>query len=233
MSALTLSAAVASLKPGLSTPPEIALNSWTVLKGVSDTLLPLMKTNHVLAVIMTSLIVTSLFATLIRACLPTIQTEQPKLTNRFIVDYTIIAITAAPPFYSICLTYLSVNRYLFSNLQRQYFQHVPEAVDLLQPGMAIPYDVALVNWGNIKHFAETIPKSIALSQSYYMYMGMALAIATAAVLLICYQKLEAEPKQYSIAKRWLDRMTVSSLGLATVVSLCSHAYARIYYPKLA
>jgi hypothetical protein len=231
MSALTLSAAVASLKPGLSTPPEIALNSWTVLKGVSDSLFPLIKTNHVLAAITTGLIVTSLFATLIRARLPTIQTQQRELTNRSIVVDTLKSVTSA--FFLISLTYLSVDRDFVFKLQRQYFQRLSEAVDLLQPGMAIPYDTALVNWRNIKFFAEKIPENLALMQSAYMWMGITVAIATIAVQFIRSQSLEAQPEQYSKAKLWLDRITVGSLGLATVVSLCSYTYARTYYPQLA
>jgi hypothetical protein len=233
MSALTLSAAVAALRPGLSTSPEIALNSRTVIKEVSDTVYSLSKTDRTLTAITTGLLVTSLFATLIRARLPSIQTQQrnPEPTKRSLVEDAIKAVTSDYALFN--LTLISVYGEPLFHLNRQYFQRLSKAVDLLQPGMTIPYDAALAHWNDIKFFAEKIPKSIAELQHHYMCMGITAALTTiASVQFIRSQALEGQPEQYSRAKLWLDRITVSGPGLATVLHLCAYAYARTYYHKL-
>ncbi len=234
MSVINLSAAVASLKPGLSTSPEIALSSWTVIKEVSDTLHPLIKTNHRLAVITTGLLATSLLATLFRARLPTIQTQQrnPAAANRSLVADTMKA--AASALGIIGVTCMSVASELLFRLNRQYFQRLSEAINLLQPGTTTPYDTALVKWDFIKHFAEKMPAGIAQIQSNGMWIGITAVVALIATVRAIRSQRQAEPpEEYSLAKRRLDLTAIGSLALATVVSLSAYVYARSYYPKLA
>jgi hypothetical protein len=233
MSAVNLSAAVASLKPGLSTSPEIALSSWTVIKEVSDTLYPLIKTNHRLAAITTGLLATSLLATLIRARLPTIQTQQHNpAANRSLVADTMKV--AASAFGIIGVTFMSVASELLFRLNRQYFQRLSEAVNLLQPGTTTPYDTALVKWDFIKHFAEKMPEGKAQIQSNVMWIGITALLALIATVRVIRSQRQAEPpEEYSLTKRRLDLTAIGSLALATVVSLSAYVYARSYYPKLA
>jgi hypothetical protein len=208
------------------------MNSWTVIKGVSDTLYPLVRTNHVLASITTGLLGISLYATLIRARLPTIQTEQPNpapAKRSFAADMTAAAISAVSIIYSTSSSYsleLSLHRTC------AYLSAVAGAIAHLQPGMTTPYDTALDNWTDIKAFAEYLPEHIAQLQHTCMWMGIATAIAFAVTVgVICFWQAQ-QPEQHSTAKTQLDVIVVGSLGLATVASIVAYVYAKADYPQL-
>jgi hypothetical protein len=224
MSGITLSAAVSALQPGLPTAPEVAKASWTVINNLPEMVSPFMKTNFHLAAVTTGLLGLSIVCGLIRARIPSTQKSPASVTPRqwHLLYAASSASLTSVAFSRSLMTLMNVSTgcYILS-------KKIPPAITNLIPGMTAPSEKTLEGWAILKHFVSTTPVFTGCMQRSFMWTGIiASAALVATAIAINYQK-EDHPET---TKHFLDGLALTSLGLASIASLCGYLYVRTYAP---
>jgi len=170
-----------------------------------------------------ALITLSLLTTLARAHLPDVKTaETPKpsekkrslISDLFHTSSTAISLTLA--------TACSLNALGFA-CDSSCLLPAKDIPDVLKQRIELlisPEKAASFFNTAARGFVKGIQNSSGWTASFA-------AVALAGTLYSVYSKTSDSP-----AKRWLDRFAIVSLGLATVISLCTAVYARIHSPKM-
>ena len=224
MSAINLSAAVASLQPGTPISPESALKSWTVINDFNHNMGQLTGMSCLLTSSITILLAISIASTLHRAYMPTAEK-----TDRTYSTWDVLksAISVALRVYLLIQgTSMKTNFGFF----HEFFRST--AIADLQFEMTTSYTSGLYHWKFLKEFAEYCPKLIVFAPNLFIWMGIAAAVACGATLSAVRSQAKPQEENYSSIKQGLDITSVVSLGLASLVALCGFVYAKNYSTKM-
>jgi hypothetical protein len=226
MSASTLSAAIKAIQPGISTAPDAAMASWTVIKNFPDMVSPFMRTSFLWAASSTALIGFSVFTTLVLARIPSTQTSPASDSS---LRWRLINAAS-----SALLTFVAYSRSTFATINSVagcilLSTKISQTITDLKPGMIAPSETTLEGWVFLKHFVTTIPAFTASMQRSFMWTALIASLAFAATFIA----INSQKEDHTQTKKRLDNIALGSLGLATVASLCGYIYTRTYAPIIS
>ena len=220
---MSLSTAVASLQPGVSISKEVALEAWGVLNGFCYSINPFLENNSRFIDITCGLVFTSIIMMFIRARIPTVHSDDSY--SKW--DYLKVG------FSSICLAAMA---YKTTALQHEYhtrrdffFETVTKAIINLQPWKTISSDHALKSWVIVKGTIDGASFGIASLRSEFLGMTIGLFTTVAAIGYLIHSQRQSQNQR--ISAQVCDAITMLSLSLATLVSICGYDYASRFSAK--
>lgn len=232
MSALTFSAAVSALQPGLPTALEVAKASWTVIKTLPETMSPFMTTSFNLIALTTCFLGISIISGLTRARIPSTQ-KYP--ANDSPHKWPLLYASS-----SAVLTFTAFSRSLMVLMSVGtgcciLSKKIPQIITDLIPGMTTPSENTLEGWAILKNFVTMTPVITSIMQRSFMWTGIiaSTALVATAIAIRCQKKEFEEGEQHATAKVFFDGLALTSLGLAAAASLCGYLYIKTHAPIIS
>lgn len=223
MSTMTLSTAIASLQPGISTSKEVALEAWSLLNGFCYTINRFLENNSRFIDITCGLVFTSVIMMFVRARIPTVHSHDSY--SKW--DYLKVG------FSSLCLAAMA---YKTAALQHEYhtrrdffLETVTKAIINLQPWKTISSDHALKSWVIVKGTIDGASFGIASLRSEFF--GMTIGLFTTLVAIGYMMHSQRQAQNQRIAAQVCDAITMFSLALATIASVSGYVYANRFSVK--
>lgn len=224
MTTMSLSTAVASLQPGVSTSKDVALEAWGLLNGFCYTINPFLENNRRFIDITCGLVFISIILMFVRARIPTVNSNDHPHSKW---DYL------KAGFSSLCLAAMA---YKTAALQHEYhtrrdffLETVTKAVINLQPWKTTSSDLASKSWVIVKGTIDG--SSFGIASLRNEFLGMTLGLFTTLLATGSAIHSQRQTQEQSLSAQVCDTITMLSLALATLVSVCGYAYASRFSVK--
>lgn len=222
MSEVSFSSSVALLQPGITVSPEEASNAWKVVKLFADALPTYVHTIHELAACSAGLISIAIAAHALYLAVLLDHLEQGQL--RFpIITRSLVAKVALAASTAFCLSIAAL-------MTVGVFDKTHTTVDLKDLFKIIslhPMDdtSALRMWKMLKHCADGFPAHFYACEQFSVVSGVFAVLALFGSVI-----LDPETERSSPFIRLKNRVVITSLALAAVVSVGTSDYIRICSP---